>query len=128
MKPLDLTKFKNDNELLEYLKRLPRYKNSGVKSAYKRFLFFLTIVYYRLFNLDKPAFVVLVTNNSCDLKCSYCYGDYGGRTGYKDYSTKDLIRIIDELKTLGTRLLTMHGGESLLRKDIALRKPAIGTP
>ncbi|TAN61828.1 radical SAM protein [bacterium] len=118
MKQLDLTKFKNDGEILEYLKRLPRYKNSGLKSAYKRFLFFLTIIYYRFFNLDKPAFIVLVTNNSCDLKCTYCYGDYGARTGYKDYSTKDLIRIIDELKTLGTRLLTMHGGESLLRKDI----------
>jgi MoaA/NifB/PqqE/SkfB family radical SAM enzyme len=68
--------------------------------------------------LDKPIFIVLVTNNRCNLKCVYCYGDYGLRNNYKEYSTKDLLKIIDELKDLGARLLTMHGGESLLRRDI----------
>ncbi|MDP2923139.1 MAG: radical SAM protein, partial [Candidatus Omnitrophota bacterium] len=37
---------------------------------------------------------------------------------YENYSTRYLLKIIDELKKLGTRLLTLHGGESLLRKDI----------
>jgi MoaA/NifB/PqqE/SkfB family radical SAM enzyme len=68
--------------------------------------------------LNKPIFIVLVTNNRCNLKCVYCYGDYGLRNNYKEYSTKDLLKIIDELKDLGARLLTMHGGESLLRRDI----------
>lgn len=118
MKKIGLEKFKDDNEILAYLKGLPRYRNSRLKSAYRRLLFFLQIVYCRLFKLNKPAFIVLVTNNSCNLKCTYCYGDYGARAGYKDYSTRELIKIIDDLKSLGTKLLTMHGGESLLRKDI----------
>jgi MoaA/NifB/PqqE/SkfB family radical SAM enzyme len=59
-----------------------------------------------------------VTNNTCNLNCRYCYGGYGNRKGYRDYSTKELLKIIDELKELGTQLITLHGGESLLRKDI----------
>jgi len=51
------------------------------------------------------------------MNCKYCYGSYGARS-QKDPSTKDLLKIIDELKTLGTRLITLHGGESMLRKDI----------
>jgi MoaA/NifB/PqqE/SkfB family radical SAM enzyme len=79
---------------------------------------FSSLLYCRLFGVDKPIFVVLVTNNHCDLKCTYCYGDYGNRRGYKDYTTVELLRMIDELWGLGTRLLTIHGGEAMLRKDI----------
>jgi MoaA/NifB/PqqE/SkfB family radical SAM enzyme len=109
--------FKTDNEILEYLRKLPRYKNTAIKSAYRRALFFLSLIYCRILKLNKPLFIVLVTNNSCNLRCSYCYGKYGDRK-IRDYSTKELLKIIDELKLLGGRLLTVHGGESLLRKDM----------
>ena len=67
--------------------------------------------------VGRPLFVVLVTNNKCDFNCDYCYGDYGNRKGMPDYTTVKLLEIIDELKEMGTRILTLHGGESLLRKD-----------
>jgi len=117
MKKNDWNKFKNNNEIIEHMKSLPRYKNTMIKSAYRRALFFLSLLYCRLFGLDKPLFIVLVTNNTCNLNCLYCYGNYGKRK-QKDYSTKELLKIVDELKDLGTRLLTIHGGESLLRPDI----------
>ena len=107
-----------EEEILDYLKNLPRYENNAIKSSIKRALFFFNLILCKIFRRNKPLFIVLVTNNSCNLNCIYCYGRYGERKKYPDYSTKDLVRIIDELKKSGTRLLTLHGGESLLRKDI----------
>ncbi|MDP2923278.1 MAG: radical SAM protein, partial [Candidatus Omnitrophota bacterium] len=118
MKKINWDNFKNDDEALEYLISLPRYKNNTIKSALSRALFFLSILYCRIFRVDKPVFIVLVTNEQCNLKCTYCYGNYGQRDKYENYSTRYLLKIIDELKELGTRLLTLHGGESLLRRDI----------
>lgn len=109
--------FKDDESILEYLSRLPRYRNTPLKSMINRIRFFIGLIYCRLFNKDKPLFIVLVTNNSCNFRCSYCYGDYGHRKGIPDFTTKELLKIIDELKQMGTRILTLHGGESLLRKD-----------
>jgi len=110
-------KFEDDKSVLEYLSELPRYYNKPLKSLYRRGLFFLSLIYCRTFNINKPLFIVLVTNNLCDFKCTYCYGDYGNRKGIQDFTTKELLKIIDELKAMGTRILTLHGGESLLRKD-----------
>ncbi len=118
MKNIDWDVFESDAEILKYLKGLPVYKNSSIKSAFWRALFFLSVIYCRLFKLDKPLFIVLVTNNKCNLNCTYCYGNYGERSNDNDYSTRELLKLIDKLKELGTRLITMHGGESLLRSDI----------
>jgi|SRR5208283_1595891 len=117
MKKINWDNFKDDREILDYLKALPRYKNNTFKSLYRRTLFFLNLIIYRVFKLSKPLFIVLVTNNGCNLRCTYCYGNYGERNT-PDYSTKEFIKIVDELKELGTKLLTVHGGESLLRSDI----------
>lgn len=114
---VDWDKFADDKQILSYLGTLPRYKNSFLKSAWYRFLFFASLLICRTLKRDKPLFVVLVTNNNCNLNCTYCYGEYGTKTAEKNYSTKKLIQMIDELKNLGSRLLTMHGGEALLRKD-----------
>jgi MoaA/NifB/PqqE/SkfB family radical SAM enzyme len=118
MKKIDWDSFSDDKEAIHYLRGLKRYRNSSFRSAVCRARFFLTLLYCRLFKIIKPIFIVLVTNNSCNLKCSYCYGAYGHRDGYEEFSTRQLLKTIDELKVLGTRLLTLHGGESLLRKDM----------
>lgn len=114
---MDWDKFEDDKGILEYLSKLSRYHNTPLKSMYHRAIFFLSLVYCRFFGINKPLFVVLVTNNLCDFKCTYCYGNYGHRKGIPDFTTKELLKIIDELKEMGTRILTLHGGESLLRKD-----------
>jgi len=106
---------------IEFLKSIPPYKNSAFRSLCKRANFFLHIIWARVWRLTTPLWVILVTNNGCNLSCSYCYGCYGdSRKGIKDFTTEELIRIIDELWSIGTRNLTVHGGESLLRKDIGL--------
>lgn len=115
---IDWSIFKNEDDILEYLSKLPRYRNTPLKSAFYRFLFFSSVLKCRILNLRKPLFVVLVTNNKCNLDCTYCYGNYSSKNETADYSTMELLKIIDSLKDMGTRLLTLHGGESLLRPDI----------
>lgn len=110
--------FSSDAEIIQHLKTLPRYKNNAVKSLIRRASFFLSLLFCKLTGKEKPLFVVLVTNNDCNLDCSYCYGEYGKRSAKDNYSTKKLLQMIDELKSLGCKLLTVHGGETLLRKDI----------
>ena len=118
MKPIDWTRFTSNSEAIAHLRTLPRFRNSPLRSAWSRARVFATLAYARLCRIERPIFVVLVTNNHCDLKCTYCYGDYGHRKGYIDYTTGQLMKIVDELWDLGTRLLTIHGGEAMLRKDI----------
>ncbi len=115
---MDWDSFPTNAALIDFLRSLPRHRNTAVKSAWSRARVFTGLAWCRALGLKRPVFVVLVTNNHCDLKCTYCYGDYGNRRGYRDYTTAELLRMIDELWALGTRLLTIHGGEAMLRKDI----------
>ena len=115
---MDWKQFAGNGDAIAHLRTLPRYRNTPLRSAWSRARVFAHLLYCRLTGRDKPVFVVLVTNNHCDLKCTYCYGDYGHRRGYRDYTTVQLLEMIDELWRLGTRLLTIHGGEAMLRKDI----------
>ncbi|TAN40605.1 MAG: radical SAM protein [Nitrospirae bacterium] len=109
---------KEDAEILQWLKGLPRYRNTPLKSLWSRFRFFLSVLSCRMLKQSKPLFIVLVTNNRCNLSCKYCYGQYGDRAHYNDFTTGELVGLIDRLWDMGTRNFTVHGGESLLRKDI----------
>lgn len=84
---------------------------------YNRAAFFSTLLKDRLFGGRTPLVVVLNTTFRCNLKCGYCYGQYFRRQD-KDFTTVELIDLIGELKKLGTRSITLGGGEPLIRDDI----------
>jgi MoaA/NifB/PqqE/SkfB family radical SAM enzyme len=94
-----------------------KYKQTKLKSAWARFRYFLAVLKCKLFKTNDIVICVLVLNNRCDFDCSYCFGSYHQRRN-KDYTTAEIKHIIDELYNLGTRYLTLHGGEALLRRDI----------
>ena len=56
--------------------------------------------------------------NACNLRCPYCYGRYTFRKGVKDFTTNELISLIDEVDSLGTKIINLGAGEPLMRKDI----------
>lgn len=64
-----------------------------------------------------PILVTLCVTNRCNLKCSYCYEEYYDRD-HKEFSTEELLKLIDELSSMGTKYISVNGGEALLRKDI----------
>ncbi|KKS70814.1 MAG: hypothetical protein UV41_C0012G0004 [Candidatus Daviesbacteria bacterium GW2011_GWA2_42_7] len=64
-----------------------------------------------------PLTVVLNVTSRCTLQCGYCYGQYF-KSKQKDFSTKELLGLVDSLGKLGTRSITLGGGEPLTRGDI----------
>lgn len=94
------------------------YNNNRFKTAIVRINYVLRILRNRLLGREEPIIVALTVNNACNLNCSYCFGNYSKRRSKDDFTTQELLHIIDELWHLGTRNLTVHGGETLLRKDI----------
>ncbi|OGH00930.1 MAG: hypothetical protein A2557_07570 [Candidatus Lambdaproteobacteria bacterium RIFOXYD2_FULL_56_26] len=89
-----------------------------MKTLWARGQYFLSLLKVRLLKQDVPVICVLVVNNKCNFDCKYCFGDYYNRRSEVDYSTEELKDLIDQLYTLGNRYLNIHGGETLLRKDV----------
>jgi len=53
----------------------------------------------------------------CNLRCKYCEGNFSGRQ-IRDFTTDEILKIIDECKELGACHFIIHGGEVLLRDDL----------
>lgn len=64
-----------------------------------------------------PLTVVLNITSRCTLRCGYCYGQYF-QSRQKDFTTSELLGLIDDLGKMGTRSITLGGGEPLTRNDI----------
>lgn len=56
--------------------------------------------------------------NSCNLRCKHCYANSG--IAYEDELTVDEIsnKILDEAEKIGTKFVTLTGGEPFAREDI----------
>lgn len=85
------------------------------KLIYANFL--LDIVKGRIFSQKKPLIVGLNVTNRCNLKCRHCYGKYFNRTA-REFTKEELFNLIEELNSLGTRVIYLGGGEPLIREDI----------
>ncbi len=62
-----------------------------------------------------PVVAKISLNNRCHSRCSYCSYWY---TPSREMATAEIARIVRDLARLGTRRLTLSGGEPLLRNDI----------
>ncbi len=83
----------------------------------KRISFLTSLLSAKIAKKNVPLVVVLNTTNRCNLRCIYCYGPYYDNFK-KDFTTKQLMDLIDELAFLGTKSITLGGGEPLIREDI----------
>lgn len=64
-----------------------------------------------------PRLVSWNVTAACNLRCSHCYLD-GGRRRRGELSTRQGLRLIDQLAEAGTEMLILTGGEPLLRRDL----------
>lgn len=94
-----------------------KYKNSFLKTAWRRLNYFYRIIRNRLLNKVEPITVGFFVNSRCNFHCKYCFGEYYARHD-SEYTTEEIIKIVDELYKMGTRLMVVHGGETLLCQDI----------
>lgn len=63
-----------------------------------------------------PVHVVWEITLACNLKCMHC-GSRAGRPRPKELDTAECIEVVDALAELGTREISLIGGEAYLRKD-----------
>ena len=69
-------------------------------------------------NIARPIYVVWETTLRCDQACSHC-GSRAGPTAREDeLSTEELFEVADALVRLGSREVTLIGGEAYLRGDV----------
>ena len=65
-----------------------------------------------------PIHVVWELTLACDLKCIHC-GSRAGRRRISELDTRECLEIVDSLARLGTREVSLIGGEAYLRHDVA---------
>lgn len=63
-----------------------------------------------------PVHVVWEITLACNLKCSHC-GSRAGKRRPTELSTEECFDVVDQLARLGTREITIIGGEAYLRRD-----------
>jgi MoaA/NifB/PqqE/SkfB family radical SAM enzyme/integrase len=63
-----------------------------------------------------PVYVVWETTLACNLKCGHC-GSRAGSRRDDELNTAEAFDLIDQMAALGTREITVIGGEAFLRKD-----------
>src|SRR5580658_5265991 len=63
-----------------------------------------------------PVHVVWELTLACNLKCSHC-GSRAGKRRPDELTTDEALKVVDTLAGLGTRELTIIGGEAYLRRD-----------
>lgn len=80
----------------------------------------LMILYSKITGKRIPLATTIHITNRCNLRCTYCYDNIDNRFEKppKDYTTEELKDLIDQLYRLGTRWISLLGGEPLIRKDI----------
>jgi AdoMet-dependent heme synthase len=54
----------------------------------------------------------------CPLKCSHCYADAGESEAAGALSTDEALAVIDQIRSLGTPVVVLSGGEPLMRDDL----------
>lgn len=64
-----------------------------------------------------PAIVNWAITGRCNLRCKHCYGGYGAVQN-EELPLEIIKSTVDELKKMGTRRITIEGGEPLVRIDI----------
>lgn len=63
-----------------------------------------------------PVHVVWELTLACNLHCSHC-GSRAGKRRPNELETDEALEVVDQLARLGTRELSIIGGEAYLRKD-----------
>lgn len=91
----------------------------GLRGVLSRAKIPARILRNKVLGKDEPTIAFLIVNNGCNLKCTYCFGDYPARD-IPDFTTDECLKIVDELYDMGTRMVIVHGGETLMRDDIGV--------
>lgn len=77
----------------------------------------LSIIGANVTGKKTPLSVSIRSTFRCNIACKYCQV-WKTDKSKEELSTKDYYKLFDELESLGTKVISLTGGEPLLRKDI----------
>lgn len=66
----------------------------------------------------KPFLVIWETTRACDLACVHCRASADPDPAPDELNHEEALRLIDEVKQMGTPILIFSGGDCLKRKDL----------
>ncbi|MBO9356424.1 heme d1 biosynthesis radical SAM protein NirJ [Bordetella petrii] len=66
----------------------------------------------------RPPVVIWNLLRRCNLTCKHCYATSADSPFRNELDTTEALRVIDDLRAAGVRVLILSGGEPLLRPDI----------
>jgi MoaA/NifB/PqqE/SkfB family radical SAM enzyme len=69
-------------------------------------------------NNDAPPLVIWETSQACDLACSNCRASAAPRRHSLELTTKEGIRLLEEVRAFGNPLMVLTGGDPLKRPDL----------
>ena len=82
-----------------------------------------TFIAAKFLEKPTPVDIAFEITHRCNLDCVYCDRHTSKE---KELETKEIIRIISEFQGLGTRSISLDGGEPLIRKDFPIIADFIG--
>ena len=94
-----------------------------VQKYFKGMSAFVSLMGHRIINKPIPWHVLFFITDRCNMACEYCfiYQRYKERPDIymkRDISFEKAKELIDGLHAMGTRVMTILGGEPLLHKDV----------
>lgn len=67
---------------------------------------------------ERPFLVIWETTHACDLACVHCRAQAEPAPSPEELTTEEGLRLVDEVKAMGTPILVFSGGDPLKRKDL----------
>ncbi|MNM78442.1 Antilisterial bacteriocin subtilosin biosynthesis protein AlbA [compost metagenome] len=67
---------------------------------------------------SRPPVVIWNLLRRCNLTCKHCYSTSADSTFRDELPTAEILRVIDDLRTAGVRVMILSGGEPLLHPDL----------
>lgn len=68
---------------------------------------------------QQPFLVIWETTRACDLACVHCRASADPQPAPDELNHEEAIRLIDEVKFMGTPILIFSGGDCLKRRDLS---------
>ncbi|MFC1701016.1 radical SAM/SPASM domain-containing protein [Patescibacteria group bacterium] len=84
---------------------------------FNRASFLINLIKAKIQNKYIPLTVIYNITNRCNARCKYCYLEYYKRHRFEP-TKEQIFAVIDELKKMGNKRISLGGGEPLIRQDI----------
>src|SRR5512137_190517 len=63
-----------------------------------------------------PYYVQWIATHKCNFRCPHC-GTAAAEAKANELTTEEILNVLDQLAALGTQVLSLTGGEAILRPD-----------